>query len=92
MNICTLLGGLFPTVDSNTFPLPWQLIAPKKAAKCSLFNAINHVCIHVDGIGYECIQKCVHKWPKKAKIGGRGREQAGAGWVRHGWGAWEKQC
>jgi hypothetical protein len=67
------LGGLFSTVDSNTLPLPWQLIAPKKAVKSSLFNVINHVCTHVDGIRYECTPKSLHKWPKKAKWGWRGR-------------------
>ena len=70
MNICMLLEGLFPTVDSNTFPFPWQLIAPKKkAVKCYLFNAKNHVCTHIYGIAYECTKKSVHKWPKKAKMG-----------------------
>jgi hypothetical protein len=47
MNICMLFGGLFPTVDNNTFPLPLQLIASKIAAKCYLFNAINHVCVEM---------------------------------------------
>ena len=40
MDICTLFGGLFPTVDSNTFPLPWQLIAPKKKWSNVLYSML----------------------------------------------------
>jgi len=80
MNICMLWGGLFSTVDSNTLPLPWQLIAPKKAVKSSLFNVINYVCTHVDGIRYECTQKSVHKWAKKAKWGVGGGQVGAGGW------------
>ncbi len=79
MNVCTLFWSLFPTVDSNTFPLHWQLIAPKKAVKCSLFSAMDHVCTHIDGIAYRYTQKSVHKWSKKAKMGGRGGRQGGMG-------------
>ena len=65
MNACMLLGNIFSIVDSNTLPLPWQLIAPKKAVKYSLLNVVNTVCTHVDRIRYECAQKSIYKWPKK---------------------------
>ena len=70
MNICMLFWDLVPTPNGNTYPLSWQLIAPKKAAKCSLFSAMDHLCTHMNGMTCRCTQKSVHKWPKKAKNGG----------------------
>jgi hypothetical protein len=33
MNICTLFWGLVHTPNGNTFPLPWQLVAPQKSGQ-----------------------------------------------------------
>ena len=44
MNFCTLFEGLVITGNENTFPLPGSLLQHKKAVKCILFMAINHVC------------------------------------------------
>jgi hypothetical protein len=48
MNIWTLLRGLVPTENENTFSSPWQLVAPKKAVKWHGFTASNIMCTFID--------------------------------------------
>jgi hypothetical protein len=55
----------FPTVDSNTFTLPWQLIAWKKVVKCYLFSTTDCVCTYTDGTKCRFTQKCSSMDPKK---------------------------
>jgi len=44
MNFCMLFGALVITGNENTPPLPGILLQHKKAVKCILFIARNHVC------------------------------------------------
>ena len=47
-------------------PASWQLIAPKKAAKITVYTYMNT-------IQQKYMQKCTHKYPQKAKSGGQAR-------------------
>jgi hypothetical protein len=44
MNFCTLFGALVITGNENTPLLPGILLQHKKAVKCILFIARNHMC------------------------------------------------
>ena len=77
MNIFTLFGGLVPTPNGNTSPLPWQLIAHPKSGQISDIQCnISYMYMH-RYIGAEIHTKSVHKSVKKRKWGQGG--QAGAG-------------
>jgi hypothetical protein len=74
--ICFLDDFLEPGSCSNwhLFPLPWQLIAPKKAGKYLVLTAVYHVCTYVDKLEQKYMQKASINCPK-SENGGRGSRQ-----------------
>jgi hypothetical protein len=78
MNICPHFGSLVHTPNGNTFPLPWQLVAPQKAVKCLIFNTIYHVCTCIDRLEQKYMQKSSINRSKNEN-GGRGNRQGQGG-------------